>query len=120
MSKSWSHRTMSSKLCRSNSVLLLTEDLDFGQVLNGNVGKVFSQHLCAMKNIILVRMPIYDFELLGESLRSDVVVNPSDWPERNPLITLAAFNGVILGGFSGLIAQCHVFSERKRPDRSSC
>ena len=100
-------------------VLLLINDLDFGQVLNRNVGKVLNQHLCAMKNIILVRMSIYDFELLGESLRGNVVVNPSDWPERNPLIALAAFNGIVLGGFAGLIAQCHVFSERKRRDRGS-
>jgi len=87
---------------RALAVLLLTNDLDFGQVLNRNVGKGFNQHLCAMKDIIRVRMSIYDFEFLGESLRGNVVANPSDWPERNPLIALAAFNGVVLGGFSGL------------------
>jgi hypothetical protein len=84
-------------------------------MLDGNVGKDFDQHLGAMKNIIQVRMSIYDFELLGESLRCNVIVNPSDWPERNPLIALAAFNGVILGVFSGPITLCHIASKRKRP-----
>jgi hypothetical protein len=67
-----------------------------------------------MKNIALMRMSIYDFEFLGEGLRDNVVVNPTDWPERNPLITLPAFNGVILGDLSGLITLFHISSRGKR------